>query len=208
MRKEVYTKFAEALEKGRAAKAAAARAEVVHTKFAEALEQRRLQKKAGYGALARIITRLSPKVKTPGKLNPLRLVTTTTQKSLKATNAPTGAAGAGGSAYGGAYQGGAGGIRSYGDLRQLANRTTTRLSPGKILAALGVGGGGAAAAKGLAQNQAAQPAQVQKSDLWTRVLANPKLVAALAGAGLLAAGGIGGYMLAGGSQKKKPSETY
>lgn len=280
MRQEVYVKFAEALQ----ARKAADRAQHVYTKFAEALQARRMQKQALspapasrlLRALLKLRIKASPKVNASNwsKYDPRRLFTTKRVTPTTATNFKPGTT-AGGVAHGvsgayraGAYQPGAGGgaIRAFGELERLGGfNTTTRLSPGKILAALGIlGGGGALASKAVKGPKEAptapvppprsgmRPAPEQEeggapagggasSDVWGRITSDPRVQRAiagiaaagatardttqdlmariqaahglhvgLAGAGGLAAGGLGGYALgsrAGQGGKKKKRES-
>jgi len=229
MREQVYAKFAEALGRRQATKVAADRAAVVHVKFAEALQRQRLTKQAAglSPALTKVLQRLSglyskmaPEVNASnwGKFNPLRLFTSKTRTPVSVTNtrpftpaelgkAPTGS---GEYAYGGGG-GGQGPIRPYSELPSTGGfKETTRLSPAKILAALGLGTGGTAAVSALkdkanAPAVAQTPSQIPQptEELWRKILSHQKMQMALAGAGLLAAGGIGGYMLSRGRDDEK-----
>jgi len=212
MREHVYVKFAAALERIQAEKTAAVRKETVQMKLAEALQQRQLEKQAaGRLALLKVLSRLSPKVNATswGKYDPRRLFTTTRTTPIKATNSASVAASQAVPAGAGSESGGR---LPFADLPQNAERTVTRLSPGKILASLGIGGGAAALGKSTTDSSSVPAIPASKntgtlSSLWERLAANPKMVAALAGAGLLTAGGIG-YAVASSGDKKKPSEDY
>lgn len=208
MRQEVYVKFAEAL----GAKKAADRAQYVHAKFAEALQARQLQKQAQaakmiappVSRLARALLKLrikaSPRINTSGwsKYDPRRLFLTTRTWPRSATNFRGGAvlgAGQSGGAYSGAYRDGSPwlGIRSFGELERLAGvGKSTRLSPAKVLAALGLTGGTAAiVSPGGKKTEPQAPVQDAESvapaaataaagtDLWSRISQNPRMRAIL-----------------------------
>ena len=114
------------------------------------------------GSLTRLGRRahaaLSPKIDASAwkKWDPRRLFLTTRDIKTSVRNTPTvppapgGGSTTGSGAYSGAYSGGGGGApRPYADLPSTGGTgTTTRLSPGKILAALGITGGTAALASG------------------------------------------------------------
>ena len=225
MRQEVYVKFAEAL----GAKKAADRARHVHVKFAEALQARQLQKQAQVAraakaatptlrrlsrALLRLRTKASPKVNaaTWSKLDPRRLFTTTRPTTTTATNFRGGAVADAvrGAATRGAYDaysgGGGGRIRAFGELEHLGGAgETTRISPAKILAALGLGGIGA----GIASSGGADPTPPSVSDKVREFVKsmrdNHKLTLGLAAGGLGAGAlGAGALALNAGKKKEKP----
>ena len=218
MRQEVYVKFAEAL----GAKKAADRARHVHVKFAEALQARQLQKQAQVAraakaatptlrrlsrALLRLRTKASPKVNaaTWSKLDPRPTTTTATNfRGGAVADAVRGAATRG--AYD-AYSGGGGGrIRAFGELEHLGGAgETTRISPAKILAALGLGGIGA----GIASSGGADPTPPSVSDKVREFVKsmrdNHKLTLGLAAGGLGAGAlGAGALALNAGKKKEKP----
>jgi hypothetical protein len=222
MRQEVYVKFAEAL----AVKKAADRARYVHVKFAEAIQARQLQKQSQLAraagaatpalkrlsrALLRLRVKASPKVNasTWFKLDPRRLFTTTRHTTTTATNFRGGAvadAVRGSATQGayGAYSGGGGGrIRAFGELEHLGGTgETTRISPAKILTALGLGGLGA----GIASSGGTDPTPPSISDKVREFVEsmrdNHKLTLGLA-AGGLGAGAVGAGALAMNADKKK-----
>lgn len=223
MRQDVYVKFAEAL----VAKKATDRARYVHVKFAEALQARQLQKQAQVAraagaatpalkrlsrALLRLRVKASPKVNAAAwsKLDPRRLFITTRPTTTTASNFRGGSvadAVRGVETHGayGAYSGGGGGrIRAFGELRHLGGvGETTRISPSKILAALGGLGAGIASSGG------ADPAPPSVSDKVREFVQtmrdNHKLTIGLA-AGGLGAGAVGAGALAmnAGKKKEKP----
>jgi len=284
MRQEVYVKFAEALQQ----KKADDRRQYIRGRLADVIQAQKMQKSAAgerviapllsrlSRALLRARVKLSPKVNTSGwaKYDPRRLFLTKRPTTFTATNyKPVGglanrAVGAA-NAYS-AYGGPSGPIRAFGELERLGGvGETTRISPGKILAALGLTGGTAAIARKAMKGpkeapqvdippalpapanpepptqqvaeptSPAQPAgggSVEGNDFWDRLSADPRmqrviasLTAAgaatqdkardimariqaahglhvgLAGAGGLAAGAAGGYMV-GAHGNKQPAK--
>lgn len=174
MRQEVYTKFAEALQRKQAEQHAAARHTEVVAKFAEALDGQMARKQAeqiyfegfckaaelagadpealvkeaaGFGRIARLMTRLQPKVNLRGWFDPRRLITTVRHNVIqRAENPVTGAAKAVGSAGGGASAYGNAGMPRWSDIANKGGvRNVARIDPLKVLAALLAGGGTAAA---------------------------------------------------------------
>lgn len=182
MRNEVYVKFAEAI--GRTA------------------EARRIgmQKSAGgFSQLARLRTLLSPKVNAEswGRFDPRRLFTTTRTypvRSVTNIDSSGNVVGQSTSNYVGR------GIPAFGDLaRQGGSRTTTRLSPAKILAALGLTGGGALALS--AAHDKPKGTLDHLKDAWGSLTPGQKLMTAIAGAGVLTAGTAGVASMVGGSKR-------
>lgn len=115
----------------------------------------RMQKSAGYGRLARLITKLSPKIKDPSKLNWFTKLFTNTRHSIVKSNPVTNdmldsirAAREGrailNSAEGGVRQN----LPAYSSNLNPTLRSVTRLSPLKVLLGAGAGGGAVAAATG------------------------------------------------------------
>lgn len=227
MRQEVYTKFAEALQRKQAEQAVAARHNEVVAKFAEVLDRQMARKQAeqiyfegfckaaelaganpealvkeaaGFGRIARLMTRLQPKVNLKGKFDPRRLVTTIRHNVIqRAENPATGAAKAVGSAGGGASAYGNAGMPRWSDIANKGGvRDVARIDPLKILAALLAGGGTAAAVS--AGGSPATPSPASAGGSSGGLL---KALGVLGGIGL--AGGAAGAATraAGGGDKEK-----
>lgn len=187
----------------------------VYVKFAEALYKQRLVKTAAGGSpskqLLRVLRRAwvkaSPKVNADswGRFDPRRLFVRRHSAALKVRNVGGASGGSGaGTGVGGAYQGGEGNVAvpTYADLGNTTTmRETTRLSPARILAALGLAGAG-----GGAVMSASGGSKPEQSGLIDYIKANPGLAALLAGGTALAAGGVAAGIASSGRNKKRKKE--
>lgn len=176
----------------------------VYIKFAAALNNQRLSKEASGGSAMKQLLRLvrrarvkaSPKVNADnwGTFDPRRLFVKRRSAALTVRNIGGGSGGTG-SGSGAAYQGGAGvDVPTYSDLGSTTTlRETTRLSPARILAALGLAGAGGVAAS------AASGSPVHPK-------ISPRLAALIAGGTALAAGGTAAGIYAAKRSKKDKTE--
>lgn len=162
-------------------------------------------------AIKRLLSATSPKVN-PGKYNPLRIFTSTRTMPLRAENvrpitAAERAAAAvegknGAEAYLTAYGSGAGKIApGYSEFKHpTGTRETTRVSPGRVLAALGLTGAGGIAASTTGDTVNNDNLSGKKSVI-DIIKSNPKLMAAL---GIGTAGTVGaGIYIASKNGKRK-----
>lgn len=148
------------------------------------LDPQALMKEAGFGAFARLIARMQPKVRLRGKFDPRRLFTSTRHNVIqRAENAVAGSGGGAASGRAGASEYGDAGIPRWSEVPNKGGvRDVTRLSPAKVVAALlGLGGTAAAASGGSAP---AAPAQALAGNAGLYA----KLLAALGGTALVGGG--------------------
>ena len=216
MDKSVYEKFAGALQRVHAVKAAEARRAEVYAKVAEAIGARRMEKSAAGlgGAMSRLAVALSPRVKDPRILKWLKpfIKTKTVRTGIKGTpdgvakilqkayqDAGMPAVGASSSAMSGWSSVGAAGNIAEAIANGAPYKTVTknRLSVGRLAGAVGGAGAVGAGAYGIARGSkpdipTSQPSQPSQRDPFMlviqRLMSNPQTRNALIGAGI---GGLG-----------------
>ena len=226
MDKSVYEKFAGALQRVHAVKAAEARRAEVLAKVAEAIGARRMEKSAAGlgGAMSRLAVALSPRVKDPRILKWLKpfIKTKTVRTGIKGTpegvakilqkayqDAGMPAVGSSSSAVSGGSSVGAAGNIAEAIANGAPYKTVTknRLSVGRLAGAVGGAGAVGAGAYGIARGSKPDIPTSQRDPfmlLIQRLMSNPQTRNALIGAGIgglgtaaLSDGGIGERLLKG-----------
>ena len=226
MDKSVYEKFAGALQRVHAVKAAEARRAEVYAKVAEAIEASRMEKSAAGlgGAMSRLAVALSPRVKDQRILKWLKpfIKTKTVRTGIKGT--PEGVAkilqkayhdagmpsvgSSSSSVSGGSSVGAAGNIaEAISNGAPYKTVTKNRLSVGRLAGAVGGAGAVGAGAYGIARGSKPDIPTSQRDPFMLfiqRLMSNPQTRNALIGAGIgglgtaaLSDGGIGERLLKG-----------
>ena len=226
MDKSVYEKFAGAIQRVHAVKAAEARRAEVLAKVAEAVGARRMEKSAAGlgGAMSRLAVALSPRVKDPRILKWLKpfIKTKTVRTGIKGTpddvakilqkayqDAGMPAVGSSSSAMSGGSSVGAAGNIAEAIANGAPYKTVTknRLSVGRLAGAVGGAGAVGAGAYGIARGSKPDTTTSQRDPFMLviqRLMSNPQTRNALIGAGIgglgtaaLSDGGIGERLLKG-----------
>ena len=222
MDKSVYEKFAGAIQRVHAVKAAEARRAEVYAKVAEAIGARRMEKSAaGFGgAMSRLAVALSPRVKDPRILKWLKpfIKTKTVRTGIKGTpegvakilqkayqDAGMPAVGSSSSALSGGSSVGAAGNIAEAIANGAPYKTVTknRLSVGRLAGAVGGAGAVGAGAYGIARGSKPDIPTSQRDPFMLvvqRLMLNPQTRNALIGAGI---GGLGTAALSDGDIGKR-----